>query len=83
MLKKKDCKKIVFFSKEVLNYAIRRGGSSIRDFKNILGSKGNFQKDFKVYNREGLNCKRLKCNGIIKKKIISNRSTFFCDCCQK
>jgi formamidopyrimidine-DNA glycosylase len=80
LLKKKDCKKIVFFSKEVLNYAIRRGGSSIRDFKNILGSKGNFQKDFKVYNREGLNCKRLKCNGIIKKKIISNRSTFFCDC---
>ena len=28
-------------------------------------------------------CKRYKCNGIILRKIISNRSTFFCNSCQK
>ena len=39
--------------------------------------KGSFQKNFKVYERERLNCKRLKCKGIIQKKIISNRSLFF------
>ncbi len=83
LLNKKDCKKIVIYSKKVLFNAIAKGGSSIRDFKNISGTKGNFQKDFKVYQRDGLNCKRFKCIGIIKKKIISNRSTFFCNTCQK
>ena len=80
---KRDCRKILGNSKKVLLEAINKGGSSIRDFKNTSGTKGSFQKGFKVYDREGLRCKRLKCKGIIKKKNISNRSTFFCDTCQK
>ena len=69
-------------TRKVLLSAIKKGGSSIKNFKNIVGQKGNFQKDFKVYDREGLNCKRFKCKGIIKKKNISKRSTFFCNSCQ-
>ena len=83
LLKKNSCKKIIINSKKVLLEAIKKGGSSIRDFKNISGKIGKFQKSFKVYEREGLNCKRLECKGIIQKKIISNRSTFFCNTCQK
>ena len=83
LLKIKDCKNIVNNSRKVLNDAIEKGGSSIRDFKNILGNEGSFQKNFKVYLREGLNCKRVKCRGKILKKVISNRSTFFCNTCQK
>ena len=83
MLNLKDCKKIVINSRKVLSEAIDKGGSSIKDFKNISGDNGNFQKDFKVYQREDLHCKRSKCNGIIRKKNISNRSTFFCNICQK
>ena len=82
-LSKEDCKKIISFSKSVLNKAIKKGGSSIRNFKNTSGKSGNFQKEFKVYQRENLNCTRNKCNGIIKKIYISNRSTFFCNTCQK
>jgi len=82
-LSKEDCKKIISFSKSVLNKAIKKGGSSIRDFKNTSGETGNFQKEFKVYQRENLNCLRNKCNGKIKKIFISNRSTFFCNTCQK
>ena len=78
-----QCKKIVKNSRIILLEAINYGGSSIRDFKNTFGKKGNFQTNFRVYQREGLNCKRLKCKGIIKKKIISKRSTFFCNYCQK
>ena len=70
-------------SKKILRKAIERGGSTIRDFKDILGAKGNYQKEFRVYQQEGESCKRAKCNGIITKKIISNRSTFFCISCQK
>ncbi len=83
MLNKKNCKDIVIFSRKVLLDAIRKGGSSIRDFKNITGKKGSFQNNFKVYQQENRNCKRSKCKGIIRKKNISNRSTFFCDKCQK
>ena len=83
ILTKKDCSKIIFNSRKVLLDAIIKGGSSIRNFKNISGNEGNFQKSFKVYDREGLDCIKYKCNGIIEKKIISNRSSFFCNTCQK
>jgi formamidopyrimidine-DNA glycosylase len=82
-LSKKDCQKIIFYSKSVLNKAIQKGGSSIRDFKNTSGKNGNFQKEFKVYQRENLKCLRYKCGGKIKKIFICNRSTFFCNICQK
>jgi len=81
-LTKDECKKILLNSKLVLKKAIRKGGSSIKNFKNINGKLGNFQKDFKVYQRENLKCIKFKCKGIIEKKIISNRSTFFCNYCQ-
>ncbi len=81
-LKKSDYKKILINSKKVLHDAIIKGGSSIKDFKNISGNHGGFQSEFKVYQREGLKCKRVNCSGIIKKKNISNRSTFFCNSCQ-
>ena len=82
-LKKKDCKKIIIYSRKVLSEAIIHGGSSIRDFKNISGTIGSYQKNFNVYQRNGLKCKRIRCEGIIQKKNISNRSTFFCNICQK
>ncbi len=82
-LKRRDLKKILTNSKKVLYEAISKGGSSIKDFKNILGKNGGFQSKFKVYQREGLKCKRKNCFGIIKKKNITNRSTFFCNSCQK
>ena len=81
-LSKEDCRKIIFFSKSVLNKAIKKGGSSIRDFKNTEGQKGSFQDNFKVYQREGLNCKRPSCKGTVIKILIANRSSFFCNRCQ-
>ena len=82
LLKKEDCKKIVLNSKKVLLSAIEKGGSSIKNFRDIDGITGNFQTKFNVYQRDGLNCKRYKCKGIIIKKVISNRSTFYCNICQ-
>ena len=83
LLNKIEQKKIIMNSKKVLFEAIKKGGSTIRDFKNTFGLKGNFQSSFKVYQREGLSCKRLGCKGIIQKKFVLKRSTFFCNTCQK
>ncbi len=82
LLNEYDCIKIINNSKKVLANAIRKGGSSIRNFKNTEGKSGNFQDNFKVYQREGLTCKRIGCMGKILKKVISNRSSFFCNFCQ-
>ena len=82
-LKEFEIKKIIYFSKLVLKKAIKNGGSSIKDFKNIKGTSGNFQNEFKVYLRENMNCSKKDCYGKIMKKIISKRSTFFCNSCQK
>ena len=80
---KHECKKIINFSKIVLQDSIKKGGSSIRDFKNTSGIEGLFQNNFKVYQRNNLNCLKKKCSGTIIKKFISKRSTFFCKSCQK
>ena len=82
-LSKIECKKIIINSKKVLSKAITSGGSSIRNFKNAYGKEGNFQKEFNVYLQDGENCIRKNCKGKILKKIITNRSTFFCKYCQK
>ncbi|MDC0585478.1 bifunctional DNA-formamidopyrimidine glycosylase/DNA-(apurinic or apyrimidinic site) lyase [Candidatus Pelagibacter sp.] len=83
LLSQKECRKIISNSKKILLKAISKGGSSIRDFKNTSGLKGGFQNEFRVYQQEGRKCKNYGCTDLIKKKIISNRSTFFCDSCQK
>ena len=80
---KHEYKKIINFSKIVLQDSIKKGGSSIRDFKNTSGTEGLFQNNFKVYQRNNLNCLKKKCSGVIVKKFISKRSTFFCNSCQK
>ena len=79
----KEIKKLLYFSKFVIKKAIKYGGSSIRDFKNIKGSIGSFQLEFNVYDRENKKCLIKGCNGKIIKKFISNRSSFFCNICQK
>ena len=83
LLTKKECQRVISNSKKIFIKAISKGGSSIRDFLDTSGSKGGFQKDFNVYQQEGKKCKNSRCTDYIKKKINSNRSTFFCDSCQK
>jgi len=83
LLSKKECQSIIINSKKILLKAISKGGSSIRDFKDTSGLKGGFQDEFKVYQQEGKQCKNFGCSNLIKKKIISNRATFFCNSCQK
>ena len=82
-LSQEDYKNIIFFSKKVLSNSIQKGGSTIQNFKNSNGKTGSFQKHFKVYDREGMKCFSKNCKGTVKKKVISKRSSFYCDICQK
>ena len=81
-LNRKEIKNLIFYIKKILKFSISKGGSSIRDYRNILGKSGNFQQFFSVYGKENENCSRISCNGKIKKIRISNRSSFYCNNCQ-
>jgi formamidopyrimidine-DNA glycosylase len=68
--------------KDVLNDAIKAGGSSLRDHRRADGSLGDFQHNFLVYDREGEPCPG-RCKGKIKRFTQNGRSTFWCPSCQK
>ena len=69
--------------KAVLKDAIQAGGSSLRDHRQTDGSLGNFQHNFRVYDREGEKCPTSGCKGAIKRIAQNGRSTFHCPVCQK
>ena len=78
-----EIKKIIKFSKKIISKAILLGGSSIKDFSSSSGKKGSFQQLFRVYGKKGENCTKLMCKGRVKKIVIANRASFFCNKCQK
>ena len=69
--------------KAVLNDAIKAGGSSLRDHRRTNGELGDFQHDFRVYDREGAPCPTKGCKGKIRRIVQGARSTFFCPVCQR
>ena len=81
-LKENEIKKLVLNIKKVLKFSILKGGSSIKDFEDTLGKSGKFQEFFNVYGQENKKCSRISCKGKIKKIMITNRSTFYCNSCQ-
>ncbi len=60
--------------RKILKKAIKYGGSSIRDYKSTDGTLGNFQSNFKVYNKAGKTIKKDK----VLKIVQYGRSTFYC-----
>jgi formamidopyrimidine-DNA glycosylase len=69
--------------KAVLKDAIAAGGSSLRDHRRTDGALGDFQHNFRVYDRAGAPCPTRGCKGTIKRIVQTGRSTFFCPVCQK
>jgi len=78
-----DIKNLIYNIRKVLKFSISKGGASIKDFKNAVGETGSFQQFFYVYGQKDNICARISCKGKIKKIIISNRSSFYCNKCQK
>ncbi len=69
--------------RNVLEDAIRAGGSTLKDFANVEGGQGYFQHSFDVYGRENQPCRTEGCSGTIARIVQGGRSTFFCPRCQK
>ena len=67
--------------RDVLARAIRRGGTTLRDFVNSDGAPGYFAQELLVYDRAGNDC--FQCARPIEQKTIGQRSSFYCPACQR
>ncbi|MCE7903768.1 MAG: bifunctional DNA-formamidopyrimidine glycosylase/DNA-(apurinic or apyrimidinic site) lyase [Gammaproteobacteria bacterium PRO9] len=67
--------------REVLEEAIRAGGTTLRDFHDGDGRPGYFRQQLKVYDRAGLPCAR--CGTPIRKVVLGQRSSYYCPRCQR
>ena len=63
-----------------LKEAIKAGGTTFRDFRNVDGNPGYFRISLGVYDREGEPCKN--CLKPIRHLRQTGRSTYFCAFCQ-
>lgn len=81
-VKKESFLKLIAAIKKNLKQAISKGGSSIKNYRNVNEEEGSFQKSHLVYGKEKQKCSRCK-TGIIQRKVQAGRSTFFCSACQR
>ena len=65
---------------EILQKAIKLGGSSIRTYS-ALGSTGKMQDELGVYGKTGEKC--VRCGNEIQKIKVAGRGTHFCPFCQQ
>lgn len=73
--------RIVAAVRDVLNEAIRRGGTTLRDYVDAEENAGLFSVDLQVYGREREACGR--CGGRIRRIVMAGRGTFYCPGCQR
>jgi formamidopyrimidine-DNA glycosylase len=64
----------------ILQEAIRLRGSSISDYVDLDGGRGEFQQRHRAYQHDGKKC--FRCRTIIRRIIVAGRSTHFCPQCQ-
>jgi formamidopyrimidine-DNA glycosylase len=75
-------KKLLEGIREVMEKSIASGGSTLKDYVQADGTKGDYLDKFaKIFNRTGQKCPI--CNTTIVKTRIAGRGTHYCPECQK
>ena len=67
--------------RDVLDRAIKQGGTTLRDFVNSDGAPGYFAQELLVYDRADSDC--FQCGSSIRQKVIGQRSSYYCPACQR
>ena len=67
--------------RHILNHAIERGGTTLRDFLSPDGAPGYFEQELLVYGREGEPCRT--CGRPLKGLRLGQRATAWCPRCQR
>jgi formamidopyrimidine-DNA glycosylase len=77
-----EVKRLINCAIEVMSEAITAGGTSFDEqYKNVNGESGYFERSLAVYGQEGEPCPR--CGSAIRRIAFANRSSHFCQRCQR
>lgn len=80
-LKLEDYQRLADKIQQILNQAIKMGGTTLRDFTDSSGNPGYFSQKLQVYGRAGLAC--VQCGNTIEQQKIGQRATYYCPVCQR
>jgi formamidopyrimidine-DNA glycosylase len=80
-LSSQEWKKVFGNAKRILKKGIEKRGTSISDWRDLYGRKGENQFELRAYGQEGKLCSI--CGGTICRIKQGGRSTFYCPNCQK
>lgn len=72
---------LVLAIRDVLSRAIRHGGTTLRDYLSADGLPGYFAQELLVYERDGQPC--FQCRTPIRRRVIGQRSSYYCQHCQR
>ncbi|CAN5723585.1 MAG: bifunctional DNA-formamidopyrimidine glycosylase/DNA-(apurinic or apyrimidinic site) lyase [Luteimonas sp.] len=67
--------------RRILQHAIARGGTTLRDFLAPDGAPGYFEQELSAYGRGGQPCPR--CGRALKQAWLAQRATVWCGHCQR
>lgn len=67
--------------KSTLAAAIRQCGTTVNSYLDPYGEPGAFQNSLKAYGRTGAPCRA--CGDAIRRRVIGQRSSFYCPTCQR
>ena len=81
LLDNNECDNIVNYTREVLEKAIKMGGSTIRTYSSVDGVHGLFQNELLVHGKDKGNCPIWSEK--IDKIRVGGRGTYYCPKCQK
>ena len=81
LLEDNELNDIIKYTKNVLEEAIKSGGSTIRSYSSVDGVHGLFQQKLFVHTKAGENCSI--CNNKIIKIKVGGRGTYYCPFCQR
>ncbi len=79
-LERSELRRLHSAIRRVLRDALAGGGTSLSDYRDVLGGEGAFQSRLDIYGRQGESCRR--CGGEIVRVVLAGRSAFLCPDCQ-
>ena len=78
-LSQEECRSIVRESKRILRMAIKWGGTTVSDYRNVDGSEGRFVQKLKIYGKRVCPV----CGTKTEKPVLGGRTSWYCPECQK
>ena len=74
-----ECDRIAKNAKRILRLAIKWGGTTVSDYRNVDGSEGRFVQKLKNYGQK----KCPVCAQDVEKVVLGGRTSWYCPRCQK